>query len=647
MKKIISLFILCLVGIVNAVELNGIFKDNMVLQRNQQVSIYGTAEPYVTVTVSFNGQGKSTKADSSGSWELKLSPMKKSFISNTLTAKSSDGGKVASIENVLVGDVWLCSGQSNMEYTLGGLPLLKDTIKDINEPAIRGFVIEHREAGKPDEQVVAKDPFKAAWRDMKQPWISSISATAFFFADKLRKDLDVPIGLVISSVGGSQIQRWMPADVVKSLNLDSESTGGAGALYYPMIHPIKDFTIKGVIWYQGESNGRIPDSYYALTQEHIKCWRKIWSQNNPQLADMPFLTVQIAPFDLGVDGLAPDAWAYIRDAQLKTLSLPNTGLAVTTDIGEYADIHPQNKQPVGQRLALWAENMAGLDVEPSGPLFRGAVIIGSKIKINFSHVGSGLETRQVRMSSKRNVRAEDDPDAYIVPANELEGFTICGEDQKFIPAIAKIVDDYVEVSSVKVQKPVAVRYGWSTFPMCNLFNKDGLPASPFRTDNFPVPDVQGRHIGKPWNMVSRNLGSTMSFTGSNPETRWHNNELGGVIGFKPARNQNPPIYAYFRMDDDTFKRGASPDAAISITYFDDNDGTLDVQYDSSDSSVVVVKNSPGAWKSAGKIKLRNTGKWSVVELPVNDAFFGGRCNGADIRINCSDISIILGPVYCR
>ena len=413
-----------------------------------------------------------------------------------------------------------------------------------------------------------------------------------------------------------------------------------------MIYPLRKFTIKGVIWYQGESNGMIPHSYYALSRQHIKFWRELWSQNNPHLKDMPFLTVQIAPFNSGVDGLAPDAWAYIRDAQLKTLPLPNTGLAVITDIGEFSDIHPQNKQPVGERLALWAEKFDGISIEPSGPIFENFVVAGNEIKVYFTHADSGLETRRVMMSSKRNVWAKDDPDAYVVSADKLAGFSICGIDRNFVAASARIVGGHVEVFSEQVSSPIAVRYGWSTFPLCNLYNKEGLPASPFRTDNFPVPDVRGRLIGKQWSQNARGLGSDFRFTGSNPETRWEYAELGGVIGNKPVNGQKDPVYAYYKLEDDNLCNGKSPKVIISMTYFDNNDGTFSFQYDSSDPAVNVVKGSPGAWKQAAQIQLRNTGKWNIVEIAVPDALFAGRCNGADIRIN-SNKSTIIGSVYCR
>ncbi|MCK5564069.1 MAG: hypothetical protein KAJ07_02390 [Planctomycetes bacterium] len=629
-------------------ELSAVFKDNMVLQRGQKVSVYGIATPSSELTVTFNGQKKSTKADKSGSWELKLKPMKKSFSPQKLVVTSKKSKEQVVISNVLIGDVWLCSGQSNMERWFGIYPLLKDRTKEINNPDVRSIVMAKRSLPEPDEEIVPKKQFADAWHQAREPWVSPLSPTAYYFAAKLRGDLDVPVGLIVSAIGGTQIQRWIPREVVESLHLDSESSAGAGVLYNSMIHPLRKFTIKGVIWYQGESNGRIPHSYYALTQSHIKTWRKIWAKNNPHLKKMPFLTVQLAPFQNRVDGLAGDAWAYIRDAQLQTLSLPNTGLAVITDVGEYADIHPQDKQPVGERLALWAEKLENKKIVHSGPLFKKASFKGNKAEVYFSEIGSGLETRRVAMSSKRNVWAKDDTDAYVVPADKLAGFIICGADKKFVPAEAKIVGDHVEVFSKDVSKPVAVRYGWSTFPLCNLYNKEGLPASPFRSDNFPVPDVQNRTVGKALSGDDAELGHGLEFTGSTAETAWEKAKHAGKQGYQIAGGQNakPPHYAYFKVTDMSLRSGKSPEVIVSIVYFDRGDGTVTVQYDSSDKGVREVKTAPGAWKHGGKLKLQNSGKWKVGEFTFDDAFFDGRCNGADIRLNCAK-SFVFSKLYCR
>lgn len=635
----LMLFFLSGTCAVAEISLNGLFADNMVLQRNAPVSIYGRAEPQSRVIVKFSGQTRKTVADASGNWELKLEPMPASDEPADLTVTAADGQKVV-IKDVLVGDVWLCGGQSNMAHAFKTFPLLLDRLPAINNRNIRSRIIENKGLGSPSEEVVPQKLFETAWQPACEPWVSPLSPTAYYFAEALNRELDIPIGLIVSAVGGSQIQRWMPRETVLAMNLDVESNDGAGALYNGMIHPLRKFTLKGVIWYQGESNGKIPHSYYALSKRHIECWREIWAQNNPHLKEMPFLTVQIAPFKNTVDGLAPDAWAYVRDAQRKTLELPNTGLAVISDLGEFEDIHPQDKQPVGERLALWALRLEGRDVEVSGPLFEKAEFENGAAKVYFTHVSSGLETRRVAMSSKRNVWAKDDPGAYVVPADTLAGFSLCGADRVFFPAEAVIAKDHVVVSCKEVPEPVAVRYGWSTFPLCNLFNKAGLPASPFRSDDFPVPDVQGRKAGEVWNRDEASLGSKMEFLGSTAETEWSSAEADGLTGRRPAKGQDgKPKYGYYKRVD-----GPTGQGILSIVYFDDNTGAFEVQYDSSDEAVKVNPSQPGAWKSAGKVKLNNTGKWVVVKLPLNDALFSGRCNGGDIRISLQG-DLMMGGAY--
>jgi hypothetical protein len=302
---------------------------------------------------------------------------------------------------------------------------------------------------------------------------------------------------------------------------------------------------------------------------------------------------------------------------------------------------------VGERLALWAEKLENKAVVSSGPLFKKAVVKGNKVEVYFSEVHSGLQTRRVAMSSQRNVWAKDDPDAYVVPADKLAGFTICGADKKFVSAEAVIVGDHVEVFSKDVSDPLAVRYGWSTFPLCNLYNKDGLPASPFRSDDFAVPDVQNRTVGKALKGNDTELGHGLEFTGSNSETAWEQVTQADKQGYQVTEEQgSKPNYAYFKVTDGSFKYGKCPEVVISIIYFDRGDGTVLIQYDSSDKNVRVVKNAPGAWKDGGKLKLENTRKWKKAEFTLTDAFFDGRCNGADIRLNCAE-SFVFSKLYCR
>jgi hypothetical protein len=628
-------------------SVNALFSDNMVIQREQSVSIYGTADANEEINVEFAGQRKQAKANETGFWEVKLDSMTKSFESRDLKLESAKSNRSLTLHNILVGDVWLCGGQSNMEFPFKNFSLLQGEVDKINKPYIRSMVIKRRELDILDDKVIAVESFSDAWHEARQPWVMPLSVTAYYFAEKVNRSLDVPVGLIVSAVGGSQIQRWLPKPVVEGLDVNSESSNGAGVLYNGMIYPLRKFTIKGVIWYQGESNAGIPESYYSLSKTLITTWRKIWAENNPHLETMPFFTVQLAPFNRNVDGLATDAWAYIRDAQLKTLSLPNTGLVVTTDLGEFNDIHPQMKKPVGERLALWAEKLEKADIIASGPLFEKVVITDNKAQVHFSNIGSGLETRKVTMSSKKGVWAIDDPDAFSVPADQLEGFSICGADQRFVSADAAIIGDYVEVFSKEVSNPIAVRYGWLTFPLCNLYNKEGLPASPFRSDDFPIPDVQGRLVGKEWDRDEGKLGFKMEMIKSTVETDWAQTNVDGLSGFEVSNGKKIEFAkAYYKIENPDYKDGKKPDVLISIIYLDNNTDTLSIQYDSSDINILEVKEHPGAWKPAAKIKLNNTGKWRLVEILIKDGLFKNRCNDGDLRINANN-KTILGAVYYR
>ncbi len=250
------------------------------------------------------------------------------------------------------------------------------------------------------------------------------------------------------------------------------------------------------------------------------------------------------------------------------------------------------------------------------------------------------------MNKKKKLTVGQDPDAYVVKKDTLAGFMIAGSDRKFVTADARIDGNTVVVSNPSVKSPVAVRYGWSTFPLCNLYNKEGLPASPFRTDNYPVKDVQNPTVGSAWNGETTTLGHGLEFTGSTSETAWEQVTQAGRQGYQVTPRQASPHYAYFRITDESFKSGKCPEVILSVIYFDRGRGTVAIKYDSSDKDVLVVEDSPGAWKNGGNLKLENTRTWKKVEFAISDAFFGGRCNGADIRLDCVE-SFVFSELYCR
>lgn len=615
-----------------------LFGSNMVLQRSTAVPVWGSAGAGEGVCVRFAEQSLQTTADANGDWKVLLSPLAASSKPSTLTVTSSCGQSVH-CAGLLVGDVWLCSGQSNMYMPVKNIDNSVQAIAQAGNPHIRLLQMKLERGAKGVETF-----HLGAWQECTQDSVKDFSAVAYYFGRTINQDLNTPVGLIQSSVGGTTIERWIPKqDTDPSL----EYLSAIGDLYDNMIRPFTQLAVRGFIWYQGESNGRNPEPYYSLFPQLIRSWRNSWMQHNPQLTRLPFFYVQLAPFRESVDGLSPQAWAYIRDAQLKTLALADTGMVVTTDLGEFEDIHPKAKQPVGQRLALHALAFAGKETIVSGPLYAESQIQGDKIIITFTQTGSGLTAGQVVMNKNKNLPVGQDPDAYVVKKDRLAGFTIAGSDRTFVAADARIAGDTVVVSSPAVQSPVAVRYGWSTFPLCNLYNKEGLPASPFRTDNYPVEDVQGRTVGSPWSGDTAALGQAMQFMGLKSETTWEQTTQAGRPGYQVASGQSPASrYAYFKVADPDFQAGKCPNVVISVIYFDRGRGTVAVQYDSSDKNVLVVKDSPGAWKEGGKLKLENTCTWKKAEFTIADALFDGRCNGADIRLNCAE-SFVFSTLCCR
>ena len=301
------------------------------------------------------------------------------------------------------------------------------------------------------------------WSVCSPQSVEGFSAVGYYFGRDLEKARHVPIGLINSNIGGTTAERWMSTESIAAEPVlkEMKPTQGATDLWNAMIAPLTKFPIRGAIWYQGESNADRSWQYRTLFPAMIKCWRDAWGEGN-----FPFLVVQLAPFMAINKEPMESGWAELRDAQLFTSNtVPNVGLAVITDVGDEKDIHPQRKREVGERLALAARAIAYEEkIVYSGPIYDKLTVSGNKVILNFKHVGTGLMAKE----------------------GELADFTIAGEDKKFYPATAKIGGETVVVSSDKVPAPMAVRYGWANFPLGNLWNKDGLPASPFRTDDFPV-----------------------------------------------------------------------------------------------------------------------------------------------------------------
>jgi sialate O-acetylesterase len=483
-----------------------LFTDGAVLQRGVPVPVWGTAEDGEKVTVKFQDQTVSTTA-MDGKWMVKLAELKAGGPS-TLTI---EGKNKVEVLDVLVGEVWVCSGQSNMEFALNRAFEVDDAKATAADPMLRLYTVPKAVSDEPLDTIVRKEsPGQRAWLASDADSALKFSAVGYFFGRDLRKDLGVPVGLIHSSWGGTSAESWtskktleadpslkgLIEDYQKALEhypeamekyklaqaehrkkaaaakADGKAAPTAprapvgptsphvGGLYNAMLAPLQPYAIRGAIWYQGEANAGRAFQYRTLLPAMIRNWRAAWGQG-----DFPFLIVQLAPYQKIVQNPAESAWAELREAQLMTAqTLPKTGMAVITDIGEENDVHPRKKEPVGARLALAARVIAyGEPIVGSGPEYSGMEVKGDRVVLRFKNVGQGL-------------LAKDGP---------LKGFAIAGEDRKFVNAEAEIEGDTVVVHAEKVSKPVAVRFGWANYPVVNFWNKDGLPATPFRTDDFP------------------------------------------------------------------------------------------------------------------------------------------------------------------
>ncbi len=469
----------CLVSVSQAeVKLASVFGDSMVLQREMPVSVWGWANPGEAVTVKFADQVKNTKADRDGSWRISLDVLKANSKGQTLTVS---GSNTLELKDVLVGEVWICSGQSNMEWSLSRSLNGKDEVAAASNTQIRLFNVPGHTTSP-----IPKETCPGSWQICQPKSAGGFSAVGYFFGRRLQKELKVPIGLVGSNWGGTRIEPWTSpngfksvpelkslADQVDAYDKNSKVGGGSpAAIFNSMVHPLAPFAMRGAIWYQGESNGGEGETYYHKTRALVNGWRELF---NPELA---FYWVQLADFQQPNENPAGgDGWAKIREAQRQALDIKHTGMAVIIDIGEAKDIHPRNKQDVGWRLSQWAlhQTYDRADLVPCGPLYKGHQVEGNTIRVSFDHIGSGLI-----VGKKEGLSPTEE-----VVDGKLKRFAIAGKDKKWHWAEAKIDGNSIVLNSPKVAAPVAVRYAYSMNPEgANLYNKQGIPASPFRTDQW-------------------------------------------------------------------------------------------------------------------------------------------------------------------
>lgn len=439
------------------IELSPLFTDNMVLQQQSNVPIWGKTSPYgkVRIVTSWNNQSYETVAGSDGSWSTKINTPQ---AGGPYNISISDNTEII-LNNVLIGEVWLCSGQSNMEMPVGDWGKVLNYEKEIanaNYPSIRLLHVDKTISYSANAELQVSS---GGWQECSPSTIGTFSAVAYFFGRNLFQNVNVPIGLINASWSGTVIEAWINEKALKEVPYLEEDPQWLGTLYNGMIKPIIPFNIAGTIWYQGESNAWAYHLYYPLFSTLISDWRKQWGY------DFPFYYVQLANYI----SEPQIQWAGLREAQLQALQIPNTGMAVAIDLGEKFNIHPSNKQDVGARLALIARAKTyGEDIPYSGPIYASSQIENGKVKISFNYVEDGLVTKNNQ---------------------PLQGFEISGDDNCFYNADASIDGDKVIVSSLYVPEPKYVRYAWSNTPTCNLYNTANLPASPFRTETNRSNDI--------------------------------------------------------------------------------------------------------------------------------------------------------------
>jgi sialate O-acetylesterase len=512
----LSLTLCCAQAATAQVKPSALFSDHMVLQSGMAVPVWGTAEPAEKVTIQFNGQRKSAVADASGKWMVRLANLQPGGPFEMRIAGNKPGESPIVVQDVLVGEVWLGSGQSNMDFTVAttprhyfaGVQNEAEEIAAANYPNIRMFTGAWKNSYEPQTEI------SGTWLVVTPENVKEMSAIGYLFARDMQKELKVPFGIITEAFGASTAEAWTsrdalvanpklkplidnfdakvaayktnPPDITAALKAWQEAVVKAQAagqrpprrpsngdpvgdqhnptvMYNGMIAPVIPYAIRGVLWYQGEAINGGPTGYklYPLLQSAlINDWRQRWGEGN-----FPFYICQLAPLRAWPN--RPDTLYNnpdVREAQATVLSLPNTGMAVTIDIGDPVNIHPKDKQDVADRLTRIAlANTYGRKIEFAGPMYDSMKVEGNAIRIKFTHVSSGLVAR----------------------GGELRTFMIAGKDGNFVPATARIDHDTLLVSSRDVAEPAAVRYAWDNYPEgCNLYNGDGLPAAPFRTDTW-------------------------------------------------------------------------------------------------------------------------------------------------------------------
>ncbi len=462
------------------VKVPALFADHMVLQRDLANPVWGWADAGEEVVVVLGDQKKTATADAGGKWRVVLDAMPAGGPHKIVI----EGKNRLAIEDVLIGEVWVCSGQSNMQWPMAATRDADLARKTAHYPRLRMITVPTRGMQEP------QDNFQGSWQLTTPDTVNNFTAVGYFFGLTLHQALDIPVGLIHDSWGGSACEAWIPRELLEAdaqyqplidrwreieknpdANKDQlKGNSRPGNLYNGMLKPVVGYGIRGAIWYQGESNAGRAYQYRQMFPLMIRSWRDAWKQG-----DFSFYWVQLADFMNEPTQPGDSAWAELREAQTMTQQLPKTGQAVIIDLGEANDIHPRNKEDVGERLARLAlVKDYGIDVASRSPEYKSMEQQGNKIILSFDYVGGELKPFDV---------------------GDIRGFTIAGEDRKFVVAQAKVLDSdktKVEVWSDQVAAPAAVRYAWADNPVCNLRSTNGLPVTPFRTDDWPGVTINNK-----------------------------------------------------------------------------------------------------------------------------------------------------------
>ncbi|MEM1099075.1 MAG: sialate O-acetylesterase [Planctomycetota bacterium] len=604
------------------------FSDDMVVQRDQPISVWGYADtPGARLTVALGAKRGETEVAADGSWRVELSPQK-SGGPYELVIESGNERRVLS--GVLIGDVWVCAGQSKLNFPVKNSPPTRAWFQsEADTSGVRFLRLEPAQAERPRTDPAVSPP--GVWREPDAQSITNLSAIGLAFAEKLSRATGVPVGIVHAAKGGSGIESWLSPDMLRQvLDVDASRDGGIvpyASLYHGVLTPLHQLPMRGVVWYQGESNGMDPVTYQALLGAFVAESRKAWGR-----ADLPVVVVQLPSFG-GENWFTPeDGWAWLRAAQAAVVEADErVELVVTYDRGELEDVHPIEKVEVARRTALAALRLLEPEAHAAPPRVRSATPIEGAIRVEVTADAGPLRVERVAMPGKAG-KPTPATRALASPAGVPMGFEVAGRDRVFHSAQARLDDAGMLVFSAEVPEPIAVRYAWSNFTPANLFDANGLPLAPYRSDEWSVP----AHLEPPARPVFFTSGTTPPgrpgkiFARADERSPLPNDGRGGVF-VKPTDKGTARLFVSAPSEFKNLDR-VRP-VRVHILILDDRTGPLEVRYDSADLSYRLNQGTPpGVYKLAPNALMTGSGEWRVLTLTFDDARFAGRCSGADIRL---------------